>query len=167
MEDIAEVAGFSRQTVYAHFSSREALLQAVIARITAEALAAMDAADLDEGPAPAALLRLLDASWRTFERYPFLLLGATASLNHQESQDLHQPVLDRLERLIRRGQDAGDFDRQLPPAWLLAATVGLGHTAGDEVGAGRMTAEQATAALRRSVLRVFGAADPSTVRPEP
>jgi AcrR family transcriptional regulator len=161
IEEIATVAGVSRQTVYAHYSSREALFNAVIDRVTEEAVAAIDAAELDEGPAVAALLRLLDAGWRTFECYRLLLDAASSLMSEQDAHDRHKPVLQRLERLVRRGQDAGEFDRRLPPTWLLAATIGLGHTAGEEVSAGRMTAEEATAALHHSVLRVFAADTPA------
>jgi AcrR family transcriptional regulator len=157
VDDIAAAAGVSRQTVYAHFPAREALLTAVVRHITEEAVAAMDAAQLDEGPAADALLRLLDASWRTFERYP-LLQAVPAP---QEENDLHTSVFDRLERLIRRGQQAGEFQRESSPAWLIAATVALGHAAGAEVAAGRMPAADAAAALRTSVLRVYGAQPPT------
>jgi hypothetical protein len=78
-------------------------------------------------------------------------------MSQQAERDRHEPVLDRLERLVRRGQDAGDFDSRLSPAWLLAATVALGHAAGEQVGAGRMTAEDAANAVKRSILRLFGA----------
>jgi hypothetical protein len=42
----------------------------------------------------------------------------------------------------------------MPTTWYLAAIVGLGHAAGQEVIAGRMTAAEAGAAFRGSVLRV-------------
>jgi AcrR family transcriptional regulator len=163
VDEIASAAGVSRQTVYAHYSSREALLKAVIDRVTDEVVAAMDAASLDEGPAAAALFRLLDAGWHTMKRYPWLQ-AAFAPIAQQEEDDLHQPILDRLARLIRRGQDAGEFDRRLSPTWLVATTIALGHAAGEEVGAGRMTADEATAALRHSILRVFGADEPPPAR---
>ena len=47
VEDIARAAGVSRQTVYAHFPSREALLDAVVERATAEVTAAFEAAALE------------------------------------------------------------------------------------------------------------------------
>jgi hypothetical protein len=49
--------------------------------------------------------------------------------------------------LYRRG---GESDRRLSPAWLVAATIGLGHAAGGEVGADRMSAE-AVPMRRRSI----------------
>lgn len=81
-------------------------------------------------------------------------------LEAAESDDLHAPIRDRLERLGRRGQAAGGFDDRLSPTWLLAATVALGHAAGGEVGAGRMSAQEARASLRHTVLRVFRAPEP-------
>ncbi|MFI7490291.1 TetR/AcrR family transcriptional regulator [Micromonospora echinaurantiaca] len=156
VDDVAAAAGLSRQTVYAHFPSRDALLTAVVGRITEEAMAAIDAAAIDEGPAPDALLRLLDAGWRTALRYP-VLDSAPAGDGDDE---LHRPVVDRLLRLIARGQAAGEFDPALPPAWLVATTIALGHAAGAEVAAGRLAADQAAAALRTSILRVYGAARP-------
>lgn len=155
MDDIAEAAGVTRQTVYAHYASREVLLAAVADRATEDALAAIDAAELDRGPAPEALLRFLDSSWRTFERFPVIGLQGRAA-TPQDDAERHGPVLDRLLRLVRRGQDAGDFDRRLSPAWLLAATVALGHAAGEEAGSGRMTGQEAHASLSRSVLRLYG-----------
>ena len=156
MEEIAAAAGLSRQTVYAHFPSREALVAAVLQRLTDDAVAAMDAANLDEGPAPAALLRLLDAGWRTVQRFPLLEAGAGPA-----DPELHGPVFDRLAHLIHRGQQVGEFDPEASPGWLMAATIALGHAAADEVTAGRMSADDAATALRASILRVYGAR-PST-----
>ena len=125
-------------------------------RATAETLAAIDAAGLDDGPATDALLRLLDVTWAMFARTPLLLHpAASPPMTAAESRALHSPVFERLDRLVRRGQDAGEFDRELSRPWLLTTLMALGHAAGDEVGSGRMTADEALAALRTSVLRVF------------
>lgn len=159
MEDVAAAAGVRRQTVYAHFPSRDALLSSVLERATAETLAAIDAAGLDDGPATDALLRLLDVTWALFARTPHLLHPAAAPpMTAAESHALHSPVFERLDRLVRRGQDAGEFDRELSRPWLLTTLMALGHAAGDEVGSGRMTTDEALAALRTSVLRVFNPA---------
>jgi AcrR family transcriptional regulator len=157
MEEIATAAGLARQTVYAHFPSREALLQAVGDRALEETVAAIDAAEPSKGPAVEALDRLVSASWQTLERYP-LLMNLRAPLTPDQEHALHGPILERLERLIERGQRAGDFDRRLSPAWLLAAFLGLAHAAAEEVAAGRLSTEEASGSLRRSVARVFGAA---------
>ncbi|MEU3693355.1 TetR/AcrR family transcriptional regulator [Streptomyces narbonensis] len=161
VEEIAVGAGVSRQTVYAHFRSREVLVSAVIDAITSEAVSEMDAAALDEGPAAEALLRLLDASWRTLQRYP-LLLSTLAKADGTEADDTrHATVLDRLGQVLTRGQECGEFARDLPATWLATSIVALGHAAGGEVAAGRMSLPDAAGALARSTLRLCGA-DPST-----
>ena len=50
VEDIARAAGVSRQTVYAHFPSRDALLDAVVQHATSEVTAAFDEAGLEDAP---------------------------------------------------------------------------------------------------------------------
>jgi AcrR family transcriptional regulator len=157
VEAIATAAGVTRQTVYAHFPSRERLLAAVVDHVTEEAIEAMDAADLDTGPAADALLRLVEAGLRTVWRYP-VLLRAIASLpvSPETDHERHAPVADRVGRVIRRGQGTGEFDAGLSAGWLVAVTVKLGHAASEEVEAGEMSYENATKALRTSLLRVLG-----------
>jgi AcrR family transcriptional regulator len=158
VEAIAADAGVTRQTVYAHFPSRERLLAAVLDRFTQETVAAMDAADLDTGPAADALLRLIDAGARTAGRYRGLLHQISAlPVSPQEDQERHTPVGDRLKRIIQRGQRTGEFDDQLPSDWLVAVTIKLGHAASEERDAGRLTGEEADEVLRASLLRVLGA----------
>jgi AcrR family transcriptional regulator len=161
MEAIAGAAGVTRQTVYAHFSSRDALLEAAVDQINADAVAAMDAANLDEGPAEAALVRFLAVSWQSFENNAPLLQSAPAVAMGERDWARHEPVADRLTRLIERGQRAGDFAPGLSARWLVAATVALGHAAGEEVGSGRMPSVEAEAALRTAVLRLLGAPPPA------
>jgi len=158
VEDIARAAGVSRQTVYAHFPSREALLDAVVERATAEAVAAFESAGLDEAPPAEALIRLLDAGWQASARYPFL--WHLPSVSAGQDLDRHGPVVDRLQDIIRRGQESGDFDRGTSPGWLVTAALALGRAAEDEVKAGQMTIEEATTAVHHSFLRLFGLDDP-------
>jgi hypothetical protein len=61
-----------------------------------------------------------------------------------------------LERIIRRGQRSGDFDRTLPAGWLAAATFGLGHTAVELVARGELDRSRAASLLEVSVLRLYG-----------
>jgi hypothetical protein len=73
--------------------------------------------------------------------------------------------------LIQRGQDSGDIDATLPPAWLLTVGLALGRAVGEAVRAGRMTIEESAQAMHHGFFRLLGVADPaapgplSTVRP--
>ncbi|WP_020667515.1 TetR/AcrR family transcriptional regulator [Amycolatopsis nigrescens] len=158
VEAIATAAGVTRQTVYAHFPSRDQLLAAALDQVTEETVAAMDAVELDSGPAADALLRLLDASGRLAGRYS-VLLQHTSSLpvSKEDDHERHAPVADRLRKVIQRGQANGEFDDRLAPGWLVAVTISLAHTAGEEVDARRMSETEAAEALRTSLFRVFGA----------
>jgi AcrR family transcriptional regulator len=151
LERIAEAADVTRQTVYAHFSSRDALLNAVLDELTAETVAAIDALDLEQGPALDNALRLVDMAWQMFERHPLLLhVPPTAT---QDAR--HDPVTERLEHLIRRGQRSGEITRALPAPWLVTALVALGHAAGESVAGGRLTPRTAVRNLHTTLTRLL------------
>ncbi len=158
LEAVAVAAGVTRQTVYAHFPSREQLLLAVVDRVTEEAAAAMDAVELDTGPAAEALMRLLEAGMKAARRYPVLLQRIAAlRVSPPADRDRHRPVADRIEQVILRGRESGEFDDRLPVDWLVAATIRLGHMASEERDAGRMTGTAAQDALRTSLFRLLDA----------
>jgi len=158
VEDIARTADVTRQTVYAHFPSRDALIAALIESAAAEYAAGLDAADLDTAPPAEALTRFLDVGWRFVRRHP-LLLNPTPTPIPRPTNDPHEVVPPRLERLIRRGQDMGDFDGAQPAAWLAAAVIGLQHAAAAEVADGRLTADRAAGLCQESALRLCRRAD--------
>jgi AcrR family transcriptional regulator len=151
VESIAEAAGVTRQTVYAHFPSRDVLLNAVVDELTRETIQAIDALDLDHGPALDTLLTLIDLGWREFEQHP-LLLHLPLSV---EQDERHGPVVARFERLIRRGQRSGEITRELPVAWLVPVLIAIGHAAGEAVGANRLPPKKASTALRTSIIRLL------------
>jgi AcrR family transcriptional regulator len=157
MEDIAGAAGVTRQTVYAHFPSRDALVATLIEAARTDGLAALDTAGLDTAPPADALGRFLDISWQLLRDYPLLADPALNRTPRLDGSDPHLAVTARLERLIRRGQRTGDFDRTLSAGWLTAAILELGHVAAEQITAGRLTTGKATAVLLESALRLCGA----------
>jgi AcrR family transcriptional regulator len=169
MEDVAIAAGVTRQTVYAHFSSRDVLIAALIESARLQGFADLDAAGLGAAPPVDALRRLLEAGWELVRRYPFLSDPAFNRAPRIDGSDPHLPVAHLLERLIRRGQGTGDFDRALPADWLAAAILELGHTAAEQVHIGHLAVSEAPAVLLESSLRLCGATgvtDPAD-RPDP
>jgi AcrR family transcriptional regulator len=154
MEDVARAAGVSRQTVYANFGSRDALLDAVVERAATEVTAVLDATGLEDLSPAEALVRLVETGLMASARYPFL--WHLPAVTPEQDMERHAPVMGRLRELIRRGQEAGELDAGLSADWLLAAGLALGRAAEDEVKAGRLSAEDAADAVRLSFLRLFG-----------
>ena len=151
MSDIAEAAGVGRVTLYAHFPSREALLEAAIDRVVAQVMTSLDIARIDDGPAPAALGRMIHAVWPELDR--ILGLRAAAGISSPSRERAHAaPLLGDLARLVARGQADGAFRSDLPLEWLVAAFFSLVHAAGEEVGAGRMDPKVAADVLEATVL---------------
>src|SRR6478672_13412305 len=62
MAQIARQAGVVRATIYVHFPTREALLEAVTHRAIAEVARVIDAAEPDQGAPAAALERVVSES---------------------------------------------------------------------------------------------------------
>lgn len=159
LAEVARAAGISRQTLYTHFASRDVLINALIERATERVVTALDAADLDTGPADQALVRLMEAGWAGIGADPFLLHLSAEPVQPEQDRDRHAPILERLRRVVERGQREGDIDPAQSVDWILAAFLALGHAAGEEARAGRMTSAEAVDALRNSI--------PRLVRPEP
>lgn len=151
--EIAAAAGVTRQTVYAHYSSRRELILAVVNRAIERLSGALDALELESGPPADALLRVVDAGWLELERH--LRLRSLPDAPSPSDLDAgHNPITARLERLIRRGQRDGTFHRDVSAAWLASAMIGLFHVAADQVSAGQLTRAQAVKTLRATIPRL-------------
>jgi AcrR family transcriptional regulator len=156
MEEIAAAAGTTRQTVYAHFPSRDALIVAVVHSIRDEGLAALEAAGLDELDPVEAMRTFLRISWQLLERCTVLLEPMMSRISEIKSEESHHGVALVIERIVRRGQESGDFDHRLPVDWLVAAIHGLGHTAAEQILAGKLSTAESAALLETSVLQLCG-----------
>jgi len=151
MAEIARRAGVVRATIYVHFPTRDALIDAVTRRAIAEATATIKAAEPERGDAADALNRVVVSAWRTLERY-HALVAINTQLPQAELHARHRPVLAILEPLIERGQRDGSFRSDVPAAWHLSMVMALIHAASGELQAGRVPEQHAEAALSATVL---------------
>jgi AcrR family transcriptional regulator len=148
---VAERAGVSRPTVYAHFPDRNRLLQAVAERALGQAAAAIASAHPDDGPPDQALRRVILASWDHLARHQDIAHATAAELPHQVLHAAHQQVVAVLERLIDRGRRERVFRRDLDPGWLVTASLALIHAAAAGVRRGELDEKRAVRALAASV----------------
>jgi AcrR family transcriptional regulator len=157
MAGIARRAGVARATVYVHFPTREALLEAVTHRAITEVAQVIEAAEPDRGDPAEALARVVAASWRRLGRYHALVAINTRQHGHAELRQRHSSVLATLEPLIQRGRADGTFRSDVPAGWHLTMVMALMHAASGELGAGRVSDEDAGPAVVATVLGAIAA----------
>jgi TetR/AcrR family transcriptional regulator, mexCD-oprJ operon repressor len=145
-----------RATIYVHFPTREALLDAVMEYAVGQVVDAMRGAEPHRGEPVSALARVLRATWRQLAQFHGLLALNTARLSAEELHRRHLPMLEQLEPLIERGQKQGVFRSDFPVSWLLAVTRSIVHTASHEIRAGRIRESEAEAVMISTILGAIG-----------
>src|SRR3954466_6055502 len=158
MAEIARRAGVVRATIYVHFPTREALLEAVTHRAIAEVAHVIEAAEPHRGHPADALARVVAASWRRLGRYHALVAINTHQHGHDELRERHASVLGALEPLRERGQATGSFRADVPVAGPLSRGCELIAAASGELSARRVTAADAEPARLALVLGALGTA---------
>ncbi|WP_129670145.1 TetR/AcrR family transcriptional regulator [Phytoactinopolyspora endophytica] len=155
MSEIAIAAGVGRVTLYAHFPSRERVLEAVIDRALEDTTATLDALNLGSEPADVELEKAVRTSWKALDRHRRLREVALAELGPQQVDERHLSAAGWLEELIARGRRDNLFRTDLPQSWLVAMFFNTLHTGADEVNAGRLAAAEAPDVLGATVLSVL------------
>jgi TetR/AcrR family transcriptional regulator, mexCD-oprJ operon repressor len=160
MAEIARRAGVVRATIYAHFPTRESLLDFVMERAVAQVAEATAAAEPSRGEPAEALERVLRATWRKLDQFHALLAINTARLSTAELRRRHLPVMTQFLPLIERGQHDGVFRPDVPVEWHLAVMRAIVHTASAELKAGRLTEATVEQTMLTTVLAAIAPPKP-------
>ena len=152
---VAAAAGVSRVTVYAHFPTWEALLEAAVERAVQRVMAALEEAHPEDGPPVEALERVLARGWQHLAGYQAMAEAVAELLTPEAVTRTHQAAHRTIASLLARGQADGSFRTDLPADWLVHATIALIHTCNDGVRAGRIDPGDALRILTTSIRDLF------------
>jgi TetR/AcrR family transcriptional regulator, mexCD-oprJ operon repressor len=152
---VAAQAGVSRVTVYAHFPTWEALLEAAVARAVGRTMAALEAADPGTGPPVQALERMLAAAWQHLASYSAMAQAVAELLSPEAVTRTHQAAHQTVGALLERGRADGSFRTDLPAGWLVTSCIALIHACAEEVRAGRIGERDAVRVLTITVRDLF------------
>jgi AcrR family transcriptional regulator len=156
MSAVARKADVSRVTLYAHFPTRQALVEALVRRTVATSKPMVEAADIHAGSASDALARLLDSAWDVLSGFRRLHAVAASVTVPARLRELHEPLFGPLDDLVARGQAEGDFNVDLPRDWLVATILDLLHLCAEEVDAGRLRHDEAGHVVTATLLGALG-----------
>jgi AcrR family transcriptional regulator len=149
---VASASKLTRTTVYAHYSSREALLEALVERAIDDGVAEWDA----RGPLADSLGDVeahLRGSWQALAGQANLLAAATDALGADRLAQLHAPLHQRVHALLESGRSAGSLATDVPLSWQIRTWFALIHEAGRHREDGADTEEL----LVTTLLRALGA----------
>jgi TetR/AcrR family transcriptional regulator, mexCD-oprJ operon repressor len=157
---VAVLAGVSRVTVYAHFPTWEALLEAAVERAVRRTMAALESAHASDGPPVAALERMIAAAWQHLGRYGAMAAAVAELLSPEAIARTHQAAHHTIGALLERGRADGSFRTDLPAGWLVTAAIALVHACSDQVRAGQIDEHDAAPILIASIRDLFTGTQP-------
>jgi AcrR family transcriptional regulator len=159
---VAAMAGVSRVTVYAHFPTWQALLEAAVERAVRRTMEALQSVHPEDGPPVEALDRMIAAAWQHLARYEAMAAAVAELLSPEAITRTHQAAHHTVGALLERGQADGSFRTDLPARWLMTASIALVHACNDEVRAGHIDQYDAIRILTTSVRGLLTGTRPRT-----
>ncbi|GAA1786745.1 TetR/AcrR family transcriptional regulator [Actinomadura chokoriensis] len=156
IDDIAKAAGVGRMTLYGHFRNRRELVDAAMADAVRAGEEVLSDVDLT-GPAHEALTRLLESSWSLVAESTAILAAAQGTLPAGRIRELHAGPAQRVEDLIRRGQDEGVFRTDMPLTWLVNVVHYVLHGAAEENHADRLKPEETAGVVIATIQSILAA----------
>ena len=160
IKDIARAAGVGRVTLYGHYESRAALVEAVVDRAIRQTDSDLRTLDLS-GDVREAMTRLMSVTWDLTHRFGALVVAAQRDLPSETFRTLHEAPSARVEQLLIKGRKQGAFRRDAPVSWQVRAMQSLLHGAVDAVYNGELRADQARELVTSTVLAVLEPPRPS------
>jgi TetR/AcrR family transcriptional regulator, mexCD-oprJ operon repressor len=148
MNDVALHADVGRATLYRHFPSRDDLMAAIKAQARQEAISAVEACPLDDGPAIECIESIVRAVIELGDRYRFI---SNWRAEGDEYPEPRERISAALEAAVERGQRRGEITRSVPPHWAALAIRSLMLAALDELSAGKMNERDAERLVTRIV----------------
>lgn len=136
LDEIARAAGVVRRTLYGHFPSRAALLEALSEEASAAVREVVAAAEQPSSGPEEALARLQLALWQFGDRYRMLSSLARRDLGEAKVAGVLAPAVERCIEVLARGQEAGVFHRQLPAHVVAEALKGIAYELLEAVNSG-------------------------------
>lgn len=124
LAEIAAAAGVGRTTVHRIFPTRSDLLTALALQAVARLQDALDAARLDDGPAPQVLERVVQGVLPLADELSFLDAGPEV-WDLPQLQDAWLSVSSALDALVERGQREGDVRGDVPAEVVVEAFTGI------------------------------------------
>jgi AcrR family transcriptional regulator len=161
---VATEAGVSRPTVYAHFPDRDRLLEALVERSVQRAMAAVESAEPERGPALDALRRLIAASWEQIGHNEDIARASAAELSADAMRRAHETARAVIRKLVQRGQREGVFRADVAADWLVTSSLALIHAAAEGVRAGELESDSALDVLCVTITDLFTARRRSPAR---
>ncbi len=156
LAEIARRAGVVRATIYMHFPTREALLDAVMERATTQVADAIRAAEPDRGEPQEALERVIRATWTQLSRFHGILAINISRLSAKELRRRHLPMTTQFIPLLERGQADGVFRSDVSAEWLIAVVRAIVHVASTELQAGRLSQADVEQTMVTTALNAVG-----------
>jgi AcrR family transcriptional regulator len=156
MAEIARRAGVVRATIYMHFPTREALLDAVMERATTQVADAIREAEPDLGAPEEALERVIRATWTQLSQFHGILAINISRLSAKELHRRHLPMTTQFIPLLERGQADGVFRSDVSADWLIAVVRAIVHVASTELQAGRLSQADVERTMVTTALNAVG-----------
>lgn len=148
MQEIADLSGVGRTTLYRHFKTRDDLLQAIRAQAIADVRATIVESRLDQDDAETALRRVIEGMVGVGHRYRVLV----SERHKDEDKDSYADLTAALIGLVERGQREGTFTPTLTARWVVAALGSLIAAAIRQVKDGELARNYAADTVAETLL---------------